>query len=173
MFKRVKKVENVVLDEEKSHIYLKDTNLPLLMIRPEELIEFGELAGSESEDILIWVGKSNGKSIAKEFIKTSNIASLKIRDKMKIINSILEKLQSLGYGILVLNYGKGNITIDVGNPLSKDYIDNIMAKNICILYNGIFTGLIEEIGIDCEGREINCILKGADMCSFTFEFEQE
>ncbi len=173
MFKRVKKVENVVLDEEKSHIYLKDTNLPLLMIRPEELIEFGELAGSESEDILIWVGKSIGKSIAKEFIKTSDIASLKIRDKMKIINSILEKLQSLGYGILVLNYGKGNITIDVGNPLSKDYIDNIMAKNICIIYNGIFTGLLEEIGIDSEGREINCILKGADMCSFTFEFEQE
>ncbi|MCK4280497.1 MAG: hypothetical protein KAX10_00150, partial [Candidatus Lokiarchaeota archaeon] len=143
MFKRVKKVENVVLDEEKSHIYLKDTNLPLLMIRPEELIEFGELAGSESVDILIWVGKSIGKSIAKEFIKTSDVVSLKFREKMKIINSILEILQSLGYGILVLNYGKGNITIDVGNPLAKDYIGNIMAKNICIIYNGIFTGLLE------------------------------
>jgi len=173
LFKRIKKVENVFLDEEKSHIYLKDSKLPLLMIRPEELIEFGELAGSESKDILIWVGKSIGKSIAKDFIKTSDVASLKFREKMKIINSILEILQSLGYGILVLNYGKGNITIDVGNPLSKDYVDNIMAKNICIIYNGIFTGLIEEIGIVSEGREINCILKGADMCSFKFEFEQE
>ncbi len=173
MFKRVKKVEDVVLDEEKSHIYLKDSNLPLLMIRPDELIELGEFAGSESEDILIWVGKSIGKSIAKEFTRESAVETIKFRDKMKVINTILGKLQSLGYGIIVLNAGKENITFNVRNPLAKEYVDNIMAKNICVLYNGIFNGILELFGLDNEGREINCILKGDDMCSFKFEIEQE
>jgi len=173
LFKRVKKVEDVVLDEEKSHIYLKDTKLPLLMIRPDELIELGEFAGSESVDILVWVGKSIGKSIAKEFTRKTAVETLKLRDKIKMISSILEKLQSLGYGTMVLNYGKNDITFNIGNPLTKEYIDNIMAKNICIIYNGLFNGILEEFGINNEGREINCILEGDDLCSFKFELEQE
>jgi predicted hydrocarbon binding protein len=173
VFKRVKKVENVVLDDEKSHIYLKETDVPLLLIRPEELIEFGELAGSESEDILLWVGKSIGKSIFKGIYKGKDIEGLKFRDKMKIVNFLLETLQGLGFGITVLNYEKDNLVIDVSNSIAQEHTENIMAKNVCIIYNGIFTGMLEEVGIDSEGREINCILKGAEMCSFKFEFEQK
>ncbi len=172
MFKRSKKIEIAEVDEETGHIYLKNSKLPLLMLRPEELIEFGELAGSEAEDILLWVGKSIGKTIFKEIIGDQDLSDAKIRVKMNATSTILDRLQNLGFGVMVLNHDKEKIIIDIANPLAKDYVDNIMAKNICILYSGIFSGFMEEMGIDSEVEEVNCVLKGADMCSFKFELEE-
>lgn len=172
MFKRAKKVESAEMEEDTFHLFLKSSKLPLLMIRPEELIEFGEFAGSEAEDILLWVGKSIGQTIFKEIIGEQDVTDAKLQVKMNIITTILDKLQSLGFGVMVLNHDKDKIIIDVANPLAKGHLDNIMARNICIIYSGMFNGMMDKVGIDSESDEINCVLRGAELCSFKFELEE-
>ncbi len=44
-----------------------------------------------------------------------------------------------------------------------------MAKNMCILYQGIFNGVLEEIGIDTDGNEVKCSLLGDDACTFKYD----
>ncbi|MHA1293821.1 MAG: V4R domain-containing protein, partial [Promethearchaeota archaeon] len=53
--------------------------------------------------------------------------------------------------------------------LSTDERENIMAKSICLLYKGIFNGILDALEIDAEGEEIKCYLLGDDACVFKYE----
>jgi len=53
-----------------------------------------------------------------------------------------------------------------------------MAKNICVLYQGIFTGFFESLNMDVDGEETECCLLESDKCVFKYdllvdEFEDE
>jgi hypothetical protein len=57
-----KGLKNIAIDSKKSHIYLKETDFSLVIIRPYDLVQLGDLVGSGSEDILVWAGKTIGKN---------------------------------------------------------------------------------------------------------------
>jgi predicted hydrocarbon binding protein len=76
----------------------------------------------------------------------------------------------MGYGGLVGFFKKDHILINVYESLATEEKDNIMAKNLCVLYLGIFTGFLSVVGFETEGKEIECILTGGEKCSFKFDF---
>ena len=169
MFKKSKKGSQIIVDEKKGHLFYGDRDLRLLMLRPIELIEFSEFAGSNAEDILQWVGKTIGKYFLENIFHDEDWTGVDLGVKKKVINRILEDLEQLGYGVLTSLFKKDKIFIIADEPLSEDERDNIMAKNICLLYEGIFNGLLDALEIDVDSREISCYLKGEKACTFEFE----
>lgn len=168
-FKKSKKDDQINIDERVGHLFLGDKDLRLLMLRPIDLIEFSEFAGANSEDIVIWVGKTLAKYFIERLFPDEDWGAETLSTKKEVIVNVLESLEHLGYGILTSAFLKDKILISVENPISKEEKDNIMAKNICILYQGIFNGVLEQIGIDADGEEIQCFLKDDKACIFKYD----
>ena len=80
----------------------------------------------------------------------------------------LEVLMLMGYGGLTGTFRKDHIIINVYNSLATQEIGNILAKNLCLLYLGIFNGLFEVLGIEVDGSEEECVLTGGEKCSYKF-----
>jgi predicted hydrocarbon binding protein len=92
-----------------------------------------------------------------------------LSEKKLIFNDVLDTFEHLGYGSLIAKFGKNKITVIVADPISGEEKGNIMAKNICIFYQGVFTGVLEYIGIDIlQGEETKCKLLGDEACVFKF-----
>ncbi|MFX1236690.1 MAG: hypothetical protein ACFFAS_13830 [Promethearchaeota archaeon] len=173
MFKRSKKDMSINLDDKTGQLYLGNKDLRLLMLRPIDLIEFGEFSGSSAEDILIWVGKTLGKSIALRLIPEVAWTNETLSTKKQAILGILDTLEPLGYGILKAIFNKNNVIIQVKEPLSVPEKENIMAKNICRIYQGLFHGLFENMQLDVEGEEIKCFLLDQGECVFKYTLLSE
>ena len=91
---------------------------------------------------------------------------------------MLETIEQLGYGALSARFKKDHVFITVNDPLPANEKDNIMAKNICVLYQGIFNGFFESLNIDVDGDETECCLLESENCVFKYdllvdEFEEE
>lgn len=173
MSKRFKKTKKDLLphiEESLGHLFLGETpTLRLLMFRPIDIIEFTDLAGVNSEDIIIWVGKTLAKYFIEELFSGENWDNESLTDKKEVLHSVLEAFEHLGYGVITSVFLKDKIIIAVEEPISEDEKDNIMAKNLCILYQGLFNGIMEQIGIDADGEEIQCYLKDDEACIFRFD----
>jgi predicted hydrocarbon binding protein len=171
MSKRVlkgKKSDEIVVDEKRGHLYLGDKDLRLIMLRPIDLIEFTEFAGTNAEDILIWIGKKISTLICEKLILGDDVKIDPLSEKKLIFNDVLETFEHLGYGTLTSMFGKNKITVIVEDPMSGEEKGNIMAKNICIFYQGVFNGILEYIGIEVQGEETQCQLLGDAACVFEF-----
>ncbi len=173
MFKRSKKDMSVNIDDKMGQLYLGNKDLRLLMLRPIDLIEFGEFSGSSAEDILIWVGKSMGKGISASLIPEVAWTNETLSTKKQAIIGILDTLEQLGYGVLEAVFNKNNIEISVKEPLSVPEKENIMAKNICRIYQGLFHGMFENMQVDVDSEEIKCFLLGQDECVFKYTLVSE
>ncbi|MHA1274060.1 MAG: V4R domain-containing protein [Promethearchaeota archaeon] len=171
MFKRSKKPAQISIDEKKGHLFLSGAKkeLRLLMLRPIDLIEFAEFAGANAEDIIIWVGKTVGKYFVENTYPDEDWSGVDLSSKKVVMNNIIDNLIYLGYGQIESKVNKDNILIAVYNPLSEAEKDNIMAKNLCLLYQGIFNGILEALEIDVEGQEIKCYLVGDEACVFKYD----
>ena len=75
----------------------------------------------------------------------------------------------MGYGVLTGTFKKDHIIINVYESLATQEKANIMAKNLCLLYLGIFNSAFDVLGIDVDGEEVECILTGGDKCSYKFD----
>ena len=171
MSKRVnkgKKSDNIVVDEKRGHLYIGDRDLRLIMLRPIDLIEFIEFAGTNAEDIIVWVGKNISSIVCEKLIFGDDVKNDSLSEKKLIFNDVLDTFEHLGYGSLITKFGKNKIAVIVGDPISGEEKGNIMAKNICIFYQGIFNGVLEYIGIDVQGEETYCKLLGDKACVFEF-----
>lgn len=172
MSKRVnksKKSDEIVVDEKRGHLYIGDKDLRLIMLRPIDLVEFTEFAGTNADDILIWVGKNISSIICEKLIFGDDVKNDSLSEKKLIFKDVLDTFEHLGYGSLVSTFGKNKITVTVADPISGEEKGNIMAKNICIFYQGIFNGVLEYIGIDIlQGEETKCKLLGDEACVFEF-----
>ena len=168
--KKTKKDDVIHVEESLGHLFLGEKpTLRLLMLRPIDIIEFTEFAGSGSEDILQWVGKSLSKYFLDELFPGENWDNETLSGKKEVFLSVLESLEHLGYGIITSVFLKDKILVSIEEPITKDEKDNIMAKNICTLYQGLFNGIMEQIGLDADGEEIQCYLKDNEACIFKFE----
>jgi len=140
MPKRLKKELQVMIEEKLGQLFFGDKkkDLRLLMLRPIDLIEFSEFAGTNADDILVWVGKTLGKSYMEKFFYNKDWST-------ETIASVVDSLAS-------------------------EEKDNIMAKNLCLLYQGLFSGMFESLQVDVDVEEIKCVLLGDEKCVYKFDF---
>ncbi len=170
MYKRSKKDMAINIEEKMGHLFLGNKDLRLLILRPIDIIEFAEFAGASAEDILIWVGKSLGKHLSAQLMPDETQRTMEsLSNKKQMILSMLETIEQLGYGILVAKFRKNYVTVTVADPLPINEKENIMAKNICLLYQGIFNGFFESLNIDVDGEEIECCLLDSEKCVFKYD----
>lgn len=172
MEKRLKKELQIMIDEKTGQLYFGDKkkDLRLLMLRPIDLIEFSEFAGTNADDILIWVGKSLGRSFMEKFFYNKDWSSENMATRKEVILGVLEAMELMGFGQLRAVFKKNYFLIEVKESLASDERDNIMAKNLCLLYQGLFNGTFEILNMDVEGEEIECVLLGGEKCVYKFNF---
>lgn len=171
MIKRLKKELQINIEEKEGQLYLgdKDKDMRLVMLRPNEIMEFCEFAGTNAEDILIWVGKSLGKIFMEKFFSNKDWSSEVMATKKEVVLGTLEVMMLMGYGMLTGIFKKDHIIINVYGSLATQEKGNIMAKNLCLLYLGIFNSFFDVLGIDVDGEEVECVLTGGDKCSYKFD----
>ena len=170
MIKRLKKDLQINVEEKEGQLFLgeKDKDMRLVMLRPNEIMEFCEFAGTNAEDILIWVGKSLGKIFMEKFFYNKDWSSEAMTIKKEVVLGTLEVLMLMGYGGLTGMFKKDRVIINVYDSLATQEKGNIMAKNLCLLYLGIFNSVFDVLGLDVDGEEVECVLIGGDKCSFIF-----
>ncbi|MFW9773625.1 MAG: hypothetical protein ACFFFB_10535 [Candidatus Heimdallarchaeota archaeon] len=171
MFKRLKKDLQINIEEKEGHLFLGEAkkDIRLVMLRPNEILEFAEFAGANADDIIIWVGKTLGKTLMEKYFSNKDWSTENIAVKKEVVLGVLESLILMGYGALTGTFKKDHIIINVYESLAAEEKENIMAKNLCLLYLGIFNGIFEVLTIDVEGKEIECILTGGEKCSYKFD----
>ena len=171
MIKRLKKELQINIEEKEGQLFLgeKDKDMRLVMLRPNEIMEFCEFAGTNAEDILIWVGKSLGKIFMEKFFSSKDWSSEVMATKKEVVLGTLEVMMLMGYGVLTGMFKKDHIIINVYESLATQEKGNIMAKNLCLLYLGIFNSFFDILGIDVDGEEVECVLTGGDKCSYKFD----
>lgn len=171
MIKRLKKELQINIEEKEGQLFLgeKNKDMRLVMLRPNEIMEFCEFAGTNAEDILIWVGKSLGKIFMEKFFYNKDWSSETTLTKKEVLLGTLEVMMLMGYGVLTGMFKKDHVIINVYESLATQEKGNIMAKNLCLLYLGIFNSVFDELGIDVDGEEVECVLIGGDKCSYKFD----
>jgi predicted hydrocarbon binding protein len=136
-------------------------------------MEFCEFTGTNAEDILIWVGKSLGKLFIEKFFSNKDWSTATMETKKEVVLGTLEVLMLMGYGVITGMFKKDQIIINVYESLATQEVGNIMAKNLCLLYLGIFNSIFDVLGIDVEGSEEECVLTGGEKCSYKFDLLSE
>jgi hypothetical protein len=168
MFRRLssKNLKNISLDTEKSHIYLKDTDFSLVIMRPYDLLQLGDLVGSGSEDILIWTGKTIGKALCKNIQENR-----KIKTKRHLFQELLVNLTNLGYGKFEMSYLEGKtVEISVFNSIVQEVESPQDANLILNLYNGIFIGSLNFAGAEVYTKSITNASEKTRPCVYKYEF---
>jgi predicted hydrocarbon binding protein len=148
----------------------KKKDVKLLMLRPIDIIEFSEFTGTNADDILIWVGKTLGRTFVEKIFYSKDWNTETMATKKDVIQGSFEALELMGYGHIKTLFKKDHILIEIEESLSCEEKDNIMAKNLCLLYQGIFLGMFEVLQLDVDGEEIACILLGDERCTYKFDF---
>lgn len=171
MSKRLKKELQIMIDEKTGQLYFGDKkkDLHLLMLRPIDLIEFSEFAGTNADDILVWVGKTIGRNYVDKFFYNKDWSTETIATRKEVVLGNLEALELMGFGEITGSFKKDHILISVGESLASEEKDNIMAKNLCLLYQGLFSGMFESLKFDVDIEEIECVLLGHEKCVFKFD----
>lgn len=172
MSKRLRKEQNIMIDEKMGQLFFgeKKRDLKLLMLRPIDIIEFSEFTGTNADDILIWVGKTLGKTFVEKIFYSKDWSAETMTTKKEVVNGTIEALELMGYGQIKAVFKKDHILIEIEESLSCEEKDNIMAKNLCLLDQGIFLGLFEVLQLDVDGEEIGCVLLGDEKCTYKFYF---
>jgi predicted hydrocarbon binding protein len=175
MIKRLKKELQINIEEKEGQLFLgeKEKDMRLVMLRPNEIMEFCEFAGTNAEDILIWVGKSLGKIFLEKFFDNKDWSNETMEIKKEVVFGTIEVLMLMGYGGLTGMFKKDHIIINVYDSLATQEVGNISAKNLCLLYLGIFNSIFDVLGIDVDGSEVECVLTGGEKCSYKFDLLSE
>ncbi|MFW9972431.1 MAG: V4R domain-containing protein, partial [Candidatus Odinarchaeota archaeon] len=125
-------------------------------------------AGTNADDILIWVGKTIGRNYVDRFFHNKDWSTETMATRKEVVLGNLEALELMGFGYLTASFKKQFILVAVEDSLASEEKDNIMAKNLCLLYQGLFSGMLESLKIDVEVEEIECVLLGNERCVFKF-----
>lgn len=159
-----KGLKNISIDSKNSHLYLKNTDLPLIILRPWDIVQLGELVGSGSEDIIIWIGKTIGRSIC-----TAVKDKEKPKTRRDLLETILEHLGDFGFGELkIIKYMEAeSVEIEIVKPIEEGLEGGEIIQN---LYNGILSGIFEEAGLEVEGRLKQSVFKDAETDIYEFTF---
>lgn len=148
MFGRLlsKGLKRISINSKKSHIFLKNTDFSLVIVRPYDLVQLGDFVGSGSEDILIWTGKTIGRTLCNNIRQNK-----RIKNRKKLFDALTDNLENLGYGTVDIDYKPGKYAkIEISNPLTEEITDINDAELIKNLYNGIIIGAFNSSGLEVE-----------------------
>lgn len=148
MFSRLlsKGLKRISINSKKSHIFLKNTDFSLVIVRPYDLVQLGDFVGSGSEDILIWTGKTIGRTLCNNIRQNK-----RIKNRKKLFDALMDNLENLGYGNCDIDYKKGkSAKLEISNSLIEEIDDLTDAELIKNLYNGIIIGAFNSAGLEVD-----------------------
>ncbi|MEX2682882.1 MAG: hypothetical protein Q6373_014930 [Candidatus Sigynarchaeota archaeon] len=162
-----KGLKNINIDAD-SHIIYKKTNLSLVVLRPNDLAQMGDLIGQGNKDIITWIGKTVGRNIAEVVYKDESP-----RTNAELLEKSFRTLEMLGFGILSLQNYQDDVgfQVKVENPLYEHLEEN--QEIISNIYLGIFLGILEYIGRKANGIETEAAWKTQGITHSTFELKIE
>ena len=106
----------------------------------------------------------------EKFFYSKDWSSESMATRKEVFLGALEALELMGYGQILGKFRKDHILITVEESLAWEESDNIMAKNLCLLYQGMFNGLFDILQMDVDGQEIGCVLLEEEKCTYKFDF---
>ena len=145
-------MKNIEIDPIKSHIKIKTSNLPLVILRPSDLFEFQMLLPTNTEDSLYKIGNLIG-----DFLWISLKNKLKKKKFEPQMKYLLDLLYQLGFGKLLFSIKKRIIKISINSPIIWiKYPPDISLKSIAKFYFGLLQNFfIENSVFEKEKYEIN------------------
>lgn len=162
-----KGLKNINIDSD-SHIIYKKTNFSLVVLRPNDLAQMGDLIGQGNKDIITWIGKTVGRNVAEVVYKDESP-----RTNSELLEKSFKTLEALGFGIVNLeNYQEdASFQVRVESPLYEGLEEN--QEIISNIYLGIFLGILEYIGRKATGVETEAAWKTQGIAHSTFELKIE
>ncbi|MHA1369995.1 MAG: hypothetical protein ACTSRA_09815 [Promethearchaeota archaeon] len=159
-----KGLKNINIDPQ-SHIIYKKTNFSLVVLRPNDLAQMGDLIGQGNRDIIIWIGKIVGKGLAEVIDQEESAKS-----NQEFVSRVCKNLEYLGFGrISVLNYDDTSaVDIRVDNPIYDGLEEN--QEFISMIYMGIFLGIFQYLNLQPKVEEIECGWKDENSKHSLFRF---
>ncbi len=106
----------------------------------------------------------------EKFFYNKDWSSENMATRKEVLLGVLEAMELMGFGHLRAVFKKNYMIIEVEDSLASDERGNIMAKNLCLLYQGLFNGTFEILNMDVDGEEIECVLLGGQKCVYRFNF---
>ncbi|QEE14858.1 hypothetical protein DSAG12_00678 [Promethearchaeum syntrophicum] len=133
-------MKNIEIDPIKSHIKIKTSNLPLVILRPSDLFEFHMLLQTNIEESLYKIGNVIGDSLWTSL--NPKLKKKKIDSQMKYL---LDLLYQMGYGKLLYTKKKRLIKISINSSIIWDNYPQLFSlKSIAELYFGLFLSFFKE-----------------------------
>ncbi len=162
-----KGLKNISIDAD-SHIIYKKTNFSLVVLRPTDLAQMGDLIGQGNKDIITWIGKTVGRNVAEVVYKDESP-----KTNAELLEKSFKTLETLGFGILnLLNYQEDvSFQVKVESPLYEKLEEN--QEIISNIYLGIFLGILEYVGRKANGTEIESAWKNPAINYSAFDMKIE
>jgi hypothetical protein len=162
-----KGLKNINIDSD-SHIIYKKTNFSLVVLRPNDLAQMGDLIGQGNKDIITWIGKTVGRNVAEVVYKDESP-----KTNAELLERSFKAMEMLGFGILnLLNYQEDvGFQVKVESPLYESVDEN--QEIISNIYLGTFLGILEYIGRKANGIETEAAWKNKAINYSTFEMKIE
>lgn len=159
-----KGLKNINIDSN-SHLIYKKTNLSLVVLRPNDLAQMGDLIGQGNKDIIMWIGKTVGRSMA-EIVDQDESP----RDHQDLLLKASKSLENLGFGLISIPeyVDDARVKIKVDNPLYNSVDEN--QDILSMIYLGVFTGIFEHMGKTAQGVETEASWKDPNIQHSMFEF---
>ncbi|MHA1720634.1 MAG: hypothetical protein ACTSXK_14020 [Promethearchaeota archaeon] len=145
-------MKNIEIDPIKSHIKIKTSNLPLVLLRPSDLFEFHMLLQTNIEDSLYKIGNLIG-----DFLWVSFKPKLKKKKFDSQMKYLLDLLYQMGYGKLLFMKKRRIIKISINSSIIwSNYPPDISLKSIAKFYFGLLQNFFKEtIIFEKEEYDIN------------------
>ena len=133
-------MKNIEIDPIKSHIKIRNSNLPLVILRPSDLFELSMLLQTNMEDSLHKVGNLVG-----DFLWSSLETKFKKKKFESQMKYLLDLLYQLGFGKLLFTKKKGIIKIIINSPIIWiKYPSDYSLKSIAKFYFGLIQNYFNE-----------------------------
>jgi len=133
-------MKNIEFDPIKSHIKIRNSNLPLVILRPSDLFELNMLLSTNIEDSLYKVGNLFG-----DFLWSSLETKFKKKKFESQLKYLLDLLYQLGFGKLLFTKKKEIIKILINSPIIWiKYPSDFSLKSIAKFYFGLIQNFFKE-----------------------------
>ena len=133
-------MKNIEIDPIKSQIKIKNSNLPLVILRPSDLFEFHMLLQTNIEDSLYKIGNLIG-----DFLWISSKPKLKKKKFDSQMKYLLDLLNQMGFGKLFFTKKRSIIKISFNSPIIWiKYPTEISLKSIAKFYFGLLQNFFKE-----------------------------